>query len=33
MNFALIMLIALLITGAIWLFDIYLGKLRLSVGS
>ncbi|MEN6585675.1 MAG: signal peptidase I [Sulfuricella sp.] len=26
MNFALIMLIALLLTGAIWLFDIYLGK-------
>jgi signal peptidase I len=30
MNFALIMLIALLITGAIWLFDIYLGKPRRS---
>ncbi len=28
MNFALIMLIALLLTGAIWLFDIYLGKPR-----
>jgi signal peptidase I len=28
MNFALIMLIALLVTGAIWLFDIYLGKPR-----
>lgn len=28
MNFPLIMLIALLVTGAIWLFDIYLGKPR-----
>ncbi len=28
MNFALIMLIALLVTGVIWLFDIYLGKPR-----
>ena len=26
MNFALIMLIALVVTGVIWLFDIYLGK-------
>ncbi len=28
MNFALIMLIALVVTGTIWLFDIYLGKPR-----
>ncbi|MDD5403762.1 MAG: signal peptidase I [Sulfuricella sp.] len=28
MNFALIMLIALVLTGAIWLFDVYLGKPR-----
>lgn len=33
MNFALIMLIALLITGAIWLFDIYLGKPKRVSGA
>jgi signal peptidase I len=33
MNFALIMLIALAVTGSIWLFDIYVGKSRRHGGA